>query len=52
MPYCLVASAALWVAGAADSIQESFDLATDTLRSGTALAKLNALVELTQDLAQ
>jgi anthranilate phosphoribosyltransferase len=47
----LNAAAALWVAQAAPSMQESVELATDTIRTGLAQKKLDELIAMTQDLA-
>jgi anthranilate phosphoribosyltransferase len=47
----LNAGAALWTAEAAPTLKAGFELATDTLRSGAALTKLDTLVALSQDLA-
>jgi anthranilate phosphoribosyltransferase len=47
----LNAGAALWVGEAAGTLKEGFELATETLRSGAALEKLDALITMSQDLA-
>jgi len=47
----LNAGAALWTAERCDTLEEGVALATDTIRSGAASAKLEELVALTQDLA-
>jgi anthranilate phosphoribosyltransferase len=46
------AGAALWVAGLALDLAQGLDLARQAIDSGAAAAKLAALVELSQSLAQ
>ncbi|MEM6285078.1 MAG: anthranilate phosphoribosyltransferase [Chloroflexota bacterium] len=46
----LNAGAALYVAGKADSIQEGIRLATDVIDNGAAVAKLDELVDVSQEL--
>ena len=47
----LNAAAALWVAEAAKTMDGAVELATETIRSGAATQKLEALAEMTRDLA-
>jgi anthranilate phosphoribosyltransferase len=46
----LNAGAAIYAADKAPTIQDGVELATETIRSGAARAKLDAFVKFTQDL--
>jgi len=48
----LNAAAALWVGGAVDSMKDGCALATQVIDGGAALAKLDALIDRTQQLSQ
>jgi anthranilate phosphoribosyltransferase len=48
----LNAGAALWAAGKADNIEKGISLATESIDSGAAIQKLDALIEMSQSFTQ